>query len=185
MTTVTISGNAYDVYVSDSDATTYLAADFGRASAWAALTDDQRKIAVVSATRLIDRQRWVGAKTDSDQALAFPRTGLTDADGNAVASDTVPTAVENACAILAADIAADSDLANDPSTASNIKSVKAGSSNVEFFRPQSGTKLPSYIMDLLGAFLTAASSISSVTDTSADCRQTTRFPETYGLKGSY
>lgn len=185
MTTVTIGSNDYDVYVSDVEASTYLAADYGRATAWAALTSDQKKMAVVSATRVLDRQRWVGAKTDSDQALAFPRTGLTDADGNAVASDTVPTAVENACAILAADIAADSDLANDPSTASNIKSVKAGSANVEFFRPQSGTKLPTYIMDLIGAFLTAASSGSSVIDTAEDCRQTTRFPETYGLKGSY
>lgn len=64
-------------------------------TAWTG-ADSVKEIALIKATDYIE-QRWgaklQGAKVDVDQALCFPRTGITN-----VADDEVPRDVQRACA---------------------------------------------------------------------------------------
>lgn len=42
------------------------------------------------------RGEWPGVRTDQDQALAWPRTGVYDTDGYLLASDEIPVQIVNA-----------------------------------------------------------------------------------------
>jgi hypothetical protein len=113
MPTVTINAVDYDVYADLDTADEFLAADFS-ADAWRAETDvDQKARADVTATRLLDRIRWAGEKTDPDQLHAFPRTGITGLD-----EDTVPQPIIDASIVLAKLIHAGSSVDSQPSTQS-------------------------------------------------------------------
>ena len=45
-------------------------------TAWASATTDQKNRALVTATKRIDRERFLGARTNDAQALEWPRTGV-------------------------------------------------------------------------------------------------------------
>jgi hypothetical protein len=132
MAEITIAGNTYGSYASVAEADEYLAADLPRYAAWAALSADMKGRALVTATRYLLGLAWVG--------------GIPDLD-------TPPAAVVEATALFAADIAAKPALANDASTGSNVKRVKGGEAEVEFFRPTTGAALPPYLLRLLGSLL--------------------------------
>ncbi len=148
---VTIQGTVFDIYGVDSEADTYMTARWG-GSAWSDAEVDERKQTLVSATRMIDRENWLGQKTVSAQALEFPRTGLTDKDGNSVDSATVPLVVEEANYELAFALLNDAAVQEADTTGSNVRRVKAGSAEVQFFRPTAGTPFPTIANDLLRAF---------------------------------
>lgn len=143
LTTITISTVEYVSYATLAEANEYLAVDPIRATAWTALSDTQKGQRLVAATRRLDQLRWLGAKTGGDAAQpnAFPRTGLVYADGTAVPDDEVPLAVEQACCLLAGTIAINAAASQAGSSASNTRRVKAGSAEVEFFRPTDGVPL--------------------------------------------
>lgn len=58
-----------DGFVEDADVT-----------AWDSATDDQKNRALYTATQRIDRERFIGARTDDTQALQWPRTGVRKPD---------------------------------------------------------------------------------------------------------
>lgn len=131
MPTITISGNNYPSYITVADADAYLAADFQRAAAWAALDPDVKGQLLVTATRLLQRLCWAaGAAPDVD-----------DPD--------LPPAVAEATALMAADIANDPALGDSAATGTNVKRAKAGSAEVEFFRSFENNPLPAAAWDLL------------------------------------
>jgi hypothetical protein len=114
-----------DSYVSLLAAETYHA-NRGR-TAWAALTDDQAEAALRGGTFYIDgtyRGRWKGTRKTSAQALAWPRTGVTDEDGYAVADDSVPQEVIDATCEAAFLQGTGTDLTAPPK-AGNITSYRA------------------------------------------------------------
>jgi hypothetical protein len=131
MAEVAIGSCFYSTFAEVEEADEYLAADMKRYSGWAALSADDKARALVTATRYLDGLVW----------LEPP------------AYDNPPQAVKEANALLAADIAAKPTLGDDSSTGSNVKRVKGGEAEVEFFRPTSGTALPSYLLRLLGGLL--------------------------------
>ena len=45
-------------------------------TAWASSTTDQKNRALFSAAQRIDRERFLGARTNDAQALEWPRTGV-------------------------------------------------------------------------------------------------------------
>lgn len=159
MATVVIpgtTGTSYDVYISLADADAYLEAQIA-ATNWQAETDDDvKERAIVSATRLLDRQIWQGEKTDPYQLHAFPRTGLTYPDsGDDVPSDAVPQEVLDATAELASLLLDGSDVQTnaDPNT-SLVQSLKAGSVAISYFRGEPlASRLPTIIEELLGFWL--------------------------------
>lgn len=94
-----------NTYISVADADLYQA-NRGRSS-WAALTDDAKAIALITATEAIDSlYPWIGKRKTATQGLKWPRIEgktpdgieiqLSDSDGFGI--DGVPQAVINACA---------------------------------------------------------------------------------------
>jgi hypothetical protein len=97
---------------------------------------------------------WAGEKTDADNAHCFPRSGLTDIEGEELDEDTIPTPVQQAYAELAAAIVLNPALQDKTSaTGSNVQSVASGSESVSFFAPKAGTRFPTAIDEKLKPFL--------------------------------
>jgi hypothetical protein len=71
-------------------------------STWTAATDDNKEIALMWATRLVDEQViWNGVAVGTDQALMWPRNLLYDRNGFAILSTTIPTFLKEATAEFA------------------------------------------------------------------------------------
>ena len=88
-------------YISVADADTYHAS-FGRADWIGAPTIKEEALRV--ATQFLDTKfigRWRGQRLTQAQALAWPRSNASDADGWYVESNVVPIAIERATAELA------------------------------------------------------------------------------------
>ena len=143
MGTVTISGTEAVVFGTLDGANTYFNLSI-RSDAWTAASGTLRQKALVSATR------WL------------QRLGLTDAEGNEIvpsADDTdVPVAVQEGNYELAQVLIEDVSASDNATTGSNIKSVKAGTTEVQFFRQTQGTVLPTVAMQLLSEYLDAGKS---------------------------
>ena len=139
ITTITINTIDYIAYASLVEANIYLAADPTRSAAWNALTDDQKSINLVAATRRLDLLEYSGEKTGGrTQEREWPRTGAT-CDGVDIGTTTdVPIEIQNATALLAGSITLDATASNAGTSGSNIERVKAGSAEVQFFSPQQG-----------------------------------------------
>lgn len=156
LSTLTISAVNYQSYASNTEADEYLGADIKRATAWAALTEDEQNQSLVSATRYLDSFKWDGDMTDevTPQTEEWPRTGLTDKNGIAVPTATIPQEVEDATILLAYEVSQNTSLFDTNDTGNNVKRVKAGSVEIENFRSESGTPLAvSAAFDLVGLWL--------------------------------
>lgn len=80
-----------------------------------AANDEEKKKALIQATRRLDQIDWDGRKFEDDQALQWPRSGTTDRDGWAFETDEIPPEIkratyELALAMLAEDLLVDSGL---------------------------------------------------------------------------
>lgn len=142
-------------YITRAEANTYFAEAL-HAATWDAATDENKDKALVTAFRMIDRQTWEGEKTVSSQVQEFPRTGLTDKDGNAVSSSSVPQEVKDGQAELALSLLDDLTVQSQASTGTNVKEVDAKGVSVTFFNPSNPdeeTRFPTIVQELLGPFL--------------------------------
>lgn len=84
-------------YVTLAEANTYLEANIQVFDTWSALSTDDKNALLIWATRYLDqRARWNGYKTDEDSALRWPRTGVYDADNNAIGAHEIPTQLKQA-----------------------------------------------------------------------------------------
>lgn len=164
MATITIDTTNYTAYASVSDANKYLGGEFSDAAVrWrdATLTDDDAKgRALVSATRLLNRQLWPGEKTDGeDQTDAWPRTstGISGLD-----EDTVPQDIIDASVLIAADINNGVNVTGSTTTDDRIRRQQAGSVSIEYFRDNDGgTRFPTAIQELLAPYLAGGSTMVS------------------------
>lgn len=164
MGTVAIGGVTFNIFgdhKGTGSADEYFKASVN-ASEWSAASQANQKKAMVSTARTFNQQRWKGTKTDlvTPQPLAWPRTGVTDKDGQAVSDSVTPTDIiegsyEYALYLLKNPSA--QDLAN---TDENIKRLKAGSVELERFKPISGPRFPNKVQELVGFYL-AGSGVSS------------------------
>lgn len=176
---VTIGPKSYQSYATIAQADNYLAADFN-ASAWQAGEDDDAKgRALVSATRVLERQSWIGDKAESDQDLAWPRTG-TGIDG--VEDDEIPADIVSASIELANIIFTGTDVANTTQEQST-KRQKAGSVEIEYFRSfDDPSRFPRTVQELISKYL-AGSGYSGVITSGTDSCSTfdTNFAPTRAL----
>lgn len=120
MPLIDLGGNDYPSYADTAEADIALAADILRAGTWATRSDDTKKRALVSATRMMLYMPWCDPAPDPSAA------GPLDATLIYVTS------------ALAEDLAAKPRLVRGGSANSNVKNVKAGSAQVEFFGPVAG-----------------------------------------------
>lgn len=142
ITTITIGGEDYTAYASVAEADAYLAVDPVRATTWTAKTIDEKGGLLVAATRRLDPLPWGGEKAGgATQENAFPRDGLTYADGTDATDTDVPYEVEVATILLAGTIAITPASSGVGSSGNNKKRLKAGSAEVEYFVPTAGKPL--------------------------------------------
>ena|GEM_PF-1254628 len=150
------SGNSY---ANIATADTYLDDSVRAGLSWKAVDTDTKARSLITATRLLDKQCFIGSKTASSQTLEWPRTGVTDADGNAVADDTVPTGIINGCIELAYELSQNAELETSKNTGSNDKRYRAGSVEIEYFRPggvmgtDGITRFPVVVMECIREYL--------------------------------
>ncbi len=156
-------GTVYDTYASVSMADDYLMANF-LAAAWFDLTNDQRAQLLVTSTRLFDRQCWIGEKTEEDQPLAWPRTGIEGIEDDTVVPDGIINgSIEMAFAILDGSTAVTS---SNPG-AQALQSIAAGSVNLSWFRGAEGLnarfdRFPLPVQELVGQWLCSGQTISGL-----------------------
>ena len=142
ISTLTINSVNYTSYASVAEADARLAVDATRAATWAAKTTDEKAALLVQATYAMDLLSWQGTKTGGDtQVNMFPRTSMVYASGGAVATDEVPLGVQDGTALLAGSIALEPEAGEKSTSGSNVSSVKAGSTEVTFFRQTTGVPM--------------------------------------------
>lgn len=139
---------------------------------------DDRKRLLIEATNFLERLSWPGAATTpavGATVLAWPRTGVT-VNGVAVDPNTVPAAIEKAAFELVAIFAIDNDAPAAADQGSNIKTLDADGTKIEFFRSTSardGTAavLPHVVQQLLGPYLDGGSTIVVLGSSSGTCAE--------------
>jgi len=120
VTLVVEDGNSLstaNAYVAEAFVTTYHS-DRGN-TAWAALSADNKNIAIIKATDYIDKRfgrRFRGYKKQKDQSLEWPRYGASDNSSYSYSgADIVPRNLQKACAEYALRTISTPELAPDPS----------------------------------------------------------------------
>lgn len=148
--TITVGTNSY---ISISDATTYFNESLAYAGVWQSLDPGTQEQALVTATRMLDRQTWQGLPTANPQSLQWPRTGVTDKYNQPVDPSSVPQNIIYAECELAMAIYSDPTVQTNKDNSSNIKSVKGGPAEVQFFRPINAGRFPTIVQELISQFL--------------------------------
>lgn len=177
MGTVGIGGTNFDIYGEATDANNYFKAH-SNGDSWRDADTTTKNRALATAARSFDRQTWAGVATDlvTPQPLAWPRTGLTDREGQAVPTDSIPQDVLDANWEWALAIVVDGAVAGkQPGT--NTKRTRTREkvdvieteSETELFRATIGqtTRFPTAVNELIGLWLEggdAALSFASGTD---------------------
>lgn len=161
---------AADAFVSVAYADAYHSARGN--STWTG-TDAVKEAAIVRATfYLSNSYRWQGYKVNQRaQALAWPRTGVMDADGYSVPDDEVPDEIEQACAEIALrELVTPGTMTPDYTPSERVKSERFGAVAFEYDLSAKGADSARPILlvvrDLIGPLLAAGqgTSISGTVD---------------------
>ena len=103
------------------------------------------------AAYFITRSTWTGAPATTTQKLAWPRTGMYDANGNAIASNVIPQDLKDAESELAGALGTvDSTLDNDI-IVKGVTSVRAGSVAMTFKEMIETHVIPEFIWSMMPA----------------------------------
>ena len=174
MGVVNIGGTNFDIYgefQDDAQATisaiTYFNASLN-VSGWGDASFGDKQKSLVNASRIFDKQLWVGALTDpsTPQPLAWPRTGVPTCDGIVNVDSVIPERVIFGAYELAAAILADALVQSQTNTGSNTKRVlarkKVGDLEVEdeteyFSATNSGanaaTRFPTAVQEYISCYV--------------------------------
>ena len=155
----TIKGANANSFVTLDEANNYFAT-VPDSSTWDDKTVDQKKRALISATRLIDSFVYYGDRCDDGQALKFPRNNY-QVDGVELACSTIPLNIKYAQYELARALANDADaITGTTGKEGNISEAKLGDLEVKFNTASQGTGSVNNIMDVypwlqsyLGAYM--------------------------------
>lgn len=127
--------------------------------------DADKEVAIRRASaHLTFAYRWQGYKAQGrDQAMAWPRSWVVDAEGWSVDADEVPVEIQQACAELAlAELVDPGTLTPTVTPSTQVKREKVGPLEVEYIaaRTDPGAERPVLLIvrDLVGRFLSKTSS---------------------------
>lgn len=185
LATVTIGGTEYTVYASVAEADLYLDAAF-HAGNWQdqVLTPDETKArALVTATRILDRQNWKGSKTVAAQTLAFPREDMGLTPEPIVDANDIPVDIVNASIEMANSLVDGSEVQTRQTNEDLVRSLTAGSVSITFARESgaSAIRFPLIVHELVRKYLAGTSSSLRATATGVDGE--TIYPLDLGFSG--
>ena len=155
----TISGANANSFVTLDEANNYFAT-VPDSSTWDDKTVDQKKRALISATRWIDSFVYFGDRCDQNQALKFPRNNY-QVDDVELSCTTIPNNIKYAQYELARALANDTDaMTGNVGTSGNIAEAKLGDLQVKYNTSSQGAGSVNNIMDVypwlqsyLGAYM--------------------------------
>lgn len=176
--TVDVDAGVFDVYADLDTASEYLDSSI-HAESWTAATDEEKGKALITARRTIDRQSFLGEKTDTAQALAFPRkeTGI-----EGVVDTELPLDIVNANIELALSLLDGSDVQNQQTNVERVRSMSAGSVSISNFRGiDYATRFPQIVQELLGKYLGGADSSGTLEPKVTGVDEETIFPVELGF----
>ena len=139
MQSVLIDSAPFDSYATVGEADLYLVAALHAGTVWSGATDNTKARALVTATRILDRQRWAGAyDTQAERE---------------VVQNIIDASVEMALALLDG-----SDLQTEQVTGQKLASISAGSVSLSYFRGAEGRahRFPTIVNELLRDYLGGA-----------------------------
>ena len=143
----TIKSETANSYVTLSESNDYFDTS-PDSSTWTNNTDDQKKRALISATRWIDTLVYYGDRCDDDQALKFPRTNY-QVDGVELACTLIPQNIKYAQFELAFALANDTDaIIGSSGTDGNFEEVKLGDIQVKYNTKSQGTGSVNNVFDV-------------------------------------
>lgn len=143
MEAIIIDSAAYDSYRTVAQADEYLAASLHAGTDWSGSTDTTKGQALVTATRILDRQKW---RADYD----------TQAERLAV------QAILDACCEMALALVQGSDFQSEQTTTQKLQTIKAGSVSLTYFRGAEGRphRFPTIVNELLRDYLAGSDATS-------------------------
>lgn len=147
-----------NTYVTRAQANTYLGDSFAWSTNWDALLDTQKDQCLLSAFRLLEKQKWAGESVNGTPF--FPADGVTDCYGDPIDNSTVPPDIEAAQIELAYAISQSTDLETSTTTDDPTKKLQAGSASIEFFNRDGSvtpTRFPGNVMELIKCYLASSS----------------------------
>jgi hypothetical protein len=173
MATITIDGTEFEVYADIDDADTYMKGAF-HGQTWLELDEALKAQALVTATRILDRQEWRGEKADPEQYLQWPRSGVS-IGGEPLSDDTFPVGIRYGTIELALILTQGTDVQNEQNTAQKIQSLRAGSVALSFFREAEGEPLrfPLIVHELISKYLLSGAVVLTGIATGVDGKTTT------------
>ena len=121
-------------YATLQEANSYLAPDQNKNGTWNGLSDEIKNNYLIMATRRLNLESYIGRKSVNIQENQWPRTGAV-CEGRTIGNTEIPIELKNATSNLAGEIALTPTVVNT-SSGTNIKRLKAGSVETEFFSPQ-------------------------------------------------
>lgn len=127
---VTPGGDDSNSYATLAEANQYHTERLHNA-AWTSANDTVKEAALLWATRTLDANfYWNGVRSTEEQALDWPRTGVTNRDGYYIDDEIVPVQVKNAQSELAfLLIVEDRTISSDPN-ADGVSELKLGSGSM-------------------------------------------------------
>ena len=141
MEAVVIDSQPYDSYATVGLADLYLAAS-SHAANWVAAAELVKAQALVTATRILDRQKWAAAYDTQAERFAVQN-------------------IRDACVEMALALVDGSDVQTEQSTAQKLQSIKAGSVALTYFRGAEGraNRFPTIIDELLRDYLAGSGDV--------------------------
>lgn len=130
MGTITINGTTFNIFgeFNTDDAgppVVQAAMNYFKASLnitpWSTASGTDKQRALIMATRLLDKQNWIGTVTVEGQNLSWPRTGVKTKEGVTVVSTETPPGIYLGTYELAAALLGDSALQDAVNAGSNTK----------------------------------------------------------------
>ena len=155
----TIKSETANSYVTLSESNDYFDTS-PDSSTWTNKTDDQKKRALISATRWIDTLVFQGDRCDEDQALKFPRTNY-QVDRVELSCSTIPNNIKYAQYELARALANDTGaITGTTGTEGNLSELKMGDIQLKYNTDSQGVGSINNIFDVypwlqsyLGAYI--------------------------------
>jgi hypothetical protein len=151
-----------DTYATLAEADAYAAARSW--TDWDALSDAAKELRLTEAAIYLDTSyTWKGAIAAVTQAMAWPRTGVTDGEGRTIASDAYPDRLK-AAQIEYARLAETAALVTNDAQG-EVKSIQAGSVGITFKDAQNVSEAAKYrSIDrlLTGLYLSRAGLVRNV-----------------------
>lgn len=151
----TVSGSEANSYVTLAVAQAYLTGRL-QTDEWDVASEADQEAALLTACSRIEQEAFLACVSDVDQALQWPRVGLSDRNGRTIASTVIPIQIQNAQCEYALALLKDPSLLGGDLDA--FEQVQLGSMSVTPRRSRSGS-LPSQVRRLLAWFLEAGTGI--------------------------